>query len=117
MSRPEHHAHGHELSPSRIGNAEHFRVANCRVLADNRLDFCRVDIFTARDDHVLDAVENIELSVGVHPTSPARNNPSNVTDHARAVLKSRCASLACINSRAQVQIPLTHYSAARAAWS
>src|SRR6185295_18195341 len=51
-----------DLSPLGIGDAEYRRLANGRMLIDNGLDLARVDILAASHDHVLHAVEDINIS-------------------------------------------------------
>src|SRR5262249_56079203 len=54
-----------DLSPFRVGYSEHRRLANGWMLGDDRLDFARVDIFATGHDHVLHAIEDVEVAVGI----------------------------------------------------
>src|SRR6266850_7914411 len=65
MSRLEHHARRDDLSPPGVRYAEDRRLANRRMLADDRLDLAGVDILPARNDHVLHAIEDVEISLGI----------------------------------------------------
>src|SRR5207245_4458033 len=64
------------FSPRVIGDADHGHVGNLRMLGQNRLHLGRVDVFSARDDHVLDAVLDVDESVRVHGARVAGVEPA-----------------------------------------
>ena len=49
------------------------------MLVDRLLDDARIDVVAAGEDHVLDAVDDLEVALRVHtPMSPVRKKPSGV---------------------------------------
>src|SRR6185312_10548366 len=50
-----------------VGNAEHRDLEDVGMLEDGILDFGRVDVLAARDDHVLGAVDDEQVAVLVRP--------------------------------------------------
>ena len=79
-TRPQHHHGPHRLAPVRIGHADHRDFAHRRVLRHRLLDFAAVDVLAARDDHVLLAVDEVQVALvvdvadvaGVHPAVAQR---------------------------------------------
>src|SRR5262249_54106469 len=65
FSRLQHYASHHELAPLWIRYSEDRGLPNRRMLANNRFDLPGVNIFAARDDHVFQAVEDVEIPVGI----------------------------------------------------
>ena len=49
-----------------VGNADHDHFLHGRMGVDRLLDHLRIDVEAAGDDHVLLAVDQIEIAVGVH---------------------------------------------------
>src|SRR5690606_29501346 len=49
------------FAPFRVGDADHRDLLHRRVTIDRALDLSRIDILTARDDHVLHPVVDIEI--------------------------------------------------------
>src|ERR1700674_356717 len=60
LSRLPHNAGRDELAPLWVGYAEDRRFKNGRMLVNDGFDLAGVDVFAARDDHVLQAVQNVE---------------------------------------------------------
>src|SRR5260370_14340781 len=65
LSRLQHYASHHDFTPLRIGYSEDCRFADCRMLVNDRLDFTRVNILATGDNHVFQAVEDVEIAVGI----------------------------------------------------
>src|SRR5262245_31515037 len=65
LSRLAHDAGGDELTPLPVGDAEDRRFENRRMLVDDGFDLAGVDVFATGDDHVLRAVENVEIALGI----------------------------------------------------
>src|SRR5712692_10202710 len=65
FSRLQHHASHHEFAPLWIGYSEDRRFTNRRMLVNHCFDLTGVNIFAARDDHVLHAVQDVEIPVCV----------------------------------------------------
>ena len=63
FSRLQHYASHHEFAPLWIRYSEDRRFTNRRMLVNNCFDLTRVDIFAARDNHVLQAVQDVEIPV------------------------------------------------------
>ena len=61
----EHHACRHEFAPLRVGYSEDRCFENRRMLVDDGFDLAGIDIFSTGDDHVLHAVEDVEISVRI----------------------------------------------------
>src|SRR3984893_9346903 len=71
------HDHGmHAFTPALVGYADDRAHLDLGQLRDHVLDFCRVDVLAAADDHVLDTVDDVDVAVGVHATSIAGMHPS-----------------------------------------
>ncbi len=49
-----------------VGNADHDHFLHRGMGVDRLLDHLRIDVEAAGDDHVLLAVDQIEIAVGVH---------------------------------------------------
>lgn len=60
------------LAPSRRRHADHGNLGDVGLLADHRLEIARVDVETARDDHVLFAVQQREKAVFVEAAHVTR---------------------------------------------
>src|ERR1700748_3437831 len=71
-----HHARRHELAPLRVGYSEDCRFQNRRMLVNDGLDLAGIDILSTRDDHVLRAVEDVEIAVRVAAADVARSKHS-----------------------------------------
>ena len=72
FSRLQYYASHYQLAPLRIGYSKHRRFTNRRMLVNHRLDLTGVDIFAARDDHVLGPIQDIEISVCIAITDISR---------------------------------------------
>src|SRR5947209_8702517 len=62
LSRLQHDACRHELAPLGIRYSENGRFTNRRKLVNHSFDLTGVDVLTARDDHVLQAVQDVEIA-------------------------------------------------------
>src|SRR5882757_4492387 len=70
-----HHDSVDLLAPALAWNADHGALRHCRMLRQRVLDLRRIDVLATRDDHVLDAVDDVDKAVlvqiaavaGVHP--------------------------------------------------
>ena len=51
---------GDDLAPARVGDAERARRAHPRRRGEHALDLGRVDVLATRDDHVVDAADDVE---------------------------------------------------------
>jgi hypothetical protein len=58
-----HHDRLHRFAPFVVGDADHGGFGDIRVIADRALDFGGIDVLAAGDDHVLDAVVDVEVAV------------------------------------------------------
>src|SRR5690349_18756908 len=61
----QHDTGHHELTPLRVRYSEDRGFANRGVPVKNRLDLAGVDVLAARDDHVLRAVQDVEIPVRI----------------------------------------------------
>ena len=57
--------------PFRIGYSKDRHFAHRRMCVNHGLDFAGINILAARDDHVLQAIENVKVPVGVLITNVA----------------------------------------------
>src|ERR1700738_1592618 len=73
---PQHDDGMHAFTPALVGYADDPAHLHLAQLRDHVLDFCRVDVLAAADDHVLDTVDHVEVAVGVHTTTIAGMHPS-----------------------------------------
>src|SRR5207248_4498385 len=63
----------HELAPFWIRYSKDCYFANRRMCVNDGFDFSRVNVFSAGDDHILQAIKNVEVSVCVLITNVARS--------------------------------------------
>src|SRR5262249_11722643 len=68
-ARDEHGVHG--LTPTGVGHREHRRLADGGMLGEQLLDLTRIHVHAARDDHVTDATDAIQISLRVAPREVA----------------------------------------------
>src|ERR1700751_4578150 len=61
----QHHTSHHELSPLCIRYPKYCGLTDGRVLVEDGFDLSGVHVLTARDDHVLQAIQNIDKALGV----------------------------------------------------
>src|ERR1700730_18616234 len=61
LSRLQHDTGQHNLTPLGVRYSEDRGFANRGMLVKNRLDLAGVDVLAARDNHVLQAVEGVEI--------------------------------------------------------
>src|SRR5207302_3946986 len=71
--RLENHAGLYDLTPLWIRYSENRHFTNCRMRVNDGFDFAGVNVLPAGDDHVLQTIENVEVSVGVLITNVARS--------------------------------------------
>src|SRR5262245_29183674 len=65
FSRLQRYASHHEFAPLRIRYSEDRNFTNRGKLVNNRFDLTGVDIFSACNNHVLQAVQYVEISVRI----------------------------------------------------
>src|SRR5262249_41106999 len=65
-------AGGYQLSPLGIRDSEHSHLAHCRVVENHCLDLAAIDILASRDDHVLQPVQYVEITIRVLVADIAR---------------------------------------------
>src|ERR1700692_3127491 len=61
----QHDASHREVTPLRIGYSEDCHFANRGMSVDDRFDLAGINIFAACDDHVFQAVEDVEIAVRI----------------------------------------------------
>src|SRR5437868_728119 len=61
--RLENHAGLYDFAPLWIRYSENRHFTNCRMRVNHGFDFAGVNVFPAGDDHVLQTIENVEVSV------------------------------------------------------
>ena len=66
----------YRLTPVRIGPANDRDLGDARYAIDDVLDFARVHVDTAGDDHVLLAIDDVVTSVLVAPSQIADSYPA-----------------------------------------
>src|SRR5215510_1773270 len=65
FSRLQRYASHHEFAPLLIGYSEDRHFTNRGKLVNNRFDLTGVDVFSALNDHVLQAVQDVEIPVRI----------------------------------------------------
>src|SRR5262252_1940721 len=65
FSRLQRYASHHEFAPLRIRYSEDRHFTNRGKLVNNCFDLTRVDVFSARNNHVLQAVQYVEIPVRI----------------------------------------------------
>src|SRR5882672_10368976 len=65
FSRLQHDTGHHKLTPLGVRYSEDRGFANRGMLVKHRLDLAGVDVLAARDDHVLQAVQDVEITVRI----------------------------------------------------
>src|SRR5262249_37876348 len=65
LSRFQHDAGHYKLTPLGIWYSKDCGFANRGMLVNNRLDLAGVDVLAARDNHVLQAVQDVEITVRI----------------------------------------------------
>src|SRR6266576_3714718 len=65
LSRLQDDTGHHKLTPLGVRHSEDGGFANRGMLVKDRLDLAGVDVLAARDDHVLQAVQDVEITVRV----------------------------------------------------
>ena len=64
-SRLRHNAGHHQFAPLGIRYSEDCGFANCRMLVNDGFDLTGVDILASGDNHVFQAVQDIEIPFGI----------------------------------------------------
>src|SRR5436190_14333303 len=59
----KHHTGSYQFTPLRIRYSENRDLTDCRVVQNYRFDLAGVNILAARNDHVLQSVQYIEVAV------------------------------------------------------
>ena len=76
LARLHHHDRLDRFAPFVVGDADHGGFGDVRMIADRALDFGGIDVLAAGDDHVLDAVVDVEIAVLVHVAGIAGAQPA-----------------------------------------
>src|SRR5271170_6800256 len=63
------------LAPLFAGDADHRALRHRRMLRDHVLDFHRIDVLAAGNDHVFDAVDQIDIAFLIHVAAVAGVHP------------------------------------------
>src|SRR6185369_8775356 len=71
-----HHDRLDRFTPFVVGDADHGGFGHVRVIADRAFDLGRIDVLAAGDDHVLDAVVDVEVAVLVQVAGVAGAQPA-----------------------------------------
>src|SRR5207249_1633971 len=74
------------LAAVRVRDADRGRLSDGRMHEEDLLDFSRVHVVARAEDHVLLAIDDVEISVLVHSREIAREQPS-VAEHRRGLLR------------------------------
>src|SRR5260370_33938324 len=53
----------HRLAPLLVGHADHRDIGDRGMAEERALHFRRIDVLATRDDHVLDAIINVEITI------------------------------------------------------
>src|ERR1700687_1932571 len=61
----QYDASHHEFTPLRVRNSEDRHFTNCGMFVDDRFDLAGINIFATCDDHVFQAVEDVEIAVRI----------------------------------------------------
>src|SRR6266853_5273595 len=61
----QHHTSHHELSPLWVRYPKDRCLANARMRVNDGFDLCGVHILAARDDHVFQAIQNIDKAISI----------------------------------------------------
>src|ERR1700710_1176013 len=69
----------HGFAPLLAGNADHRALRHRRMLRDDVFHLHRIDVLAAGDDHVLYAIDQIDIAFLVHVAAVAGMHP--VVDH------------------------------------
>src|SRR5260370_19359861 len=72
LSRLQHDTGHHKLTPLGVRYSEDRGFANCEMLVKNRLDLAGVDVLAARADHVLQAIQDVEITVRILTADASR---------------------------------------------
>src|SRR6266403_247928 len=73
FARLENNDSLYDFAPFRIGYSEDRHFAHGWMRVNDGFDFAGINVFSAGDDHVLQAIENVEVPVGVLVTNVARS--------------------------------------------
>src|ERR1700687_5018263 len=76
LSRLQHDTGHHKLAPLRVRDSADLGFANRGILVKSRLDLAGVDILAARDNHVLQAVQDVEITVRILTADVPRTKES-----------------------------------------
>src|SRR3546814_8315688 len=87
-SRLQHDHRVNALAPFLVGKADDGAGRHRRMARDGVLYFCRIDILAAGNDHVLHAINHIEIAVlvqiagitGVHPAVAQRRSEEHTSE-------------------------------------
>ncbi len=74
--RPTHHERVDILAAHLVREADDRRLLHLRMLVQHQLDLLGKDVAAVADDHVLDAVEDIEIAVLIEAADVAGTQPA-----------------------------------------
>ena len=74
--KPWHDNCVNHFPPARIRDTKDGGFQNRRVFVKDFFHFGAVDVFTARDNHIFDTVDEKHITLFVHPTEVARMVPA-----------------------------------------
>src|SRR5258708_12303938 len=72
LSRLQHDTGHHKLTPLGVRYSEDRGFANRGMLVKNRLDLAGVDVLAARDNHVLQPVQDLQIPIRILPPQLSR---------------------------------------------
>ena len=72
----EQDRHRHLLAESLVGHAEHRSLVHTRVFVDRSLDLCAVHVLASTQDHVFDAVFDVDEALLVEPAEVTGAQPA-----------------------------------------
>src|SRR5260221_2588118 len=77
----------HQLAPLGVRDCEPRRLANRRMLVQYRFDFAAIDVLATCDDHVFQAIEDVEVALGI-PIANVAGPEEPVTERARGLVRA-----------------------------
>ena len=75
-SRLTHDHSVHPLAPLLVGYAHHGTVRHCGVAGNSVFHLGGIDVLATCDDHIVDPVDDVDVTVGVHPAGVSCVHPT-----------------------------------------